>query len=202
MPGHKFTAAERAKAVATRLKNAADRKLKAQVQATGTATTEGTASNSQPPQHLIGADLATEEGARKMRKAQNEDAARHAQVEKEVLANITRTMPFDWHESPLQQAVERLNDLKREYDRAAQIVLSRQSRVPVIYKCWSQEHKELVPRNALAQCRHTLPDIGKAVFIDNGYKDKDGNIRTICCCSMLCYMAYQQSKPLAALSRH
>jgi hypothetical protein len=92
--------------------------------------------------------------------------------------------------------------MKREYDRAASVVLSRQSRIPKVWTCWTQDHKQLAGRTAIAQCKGQIPD-GKWVFIDNGAKDEEGNISPIVCCSQICFTVYQQRpRNIAALSRH
>lgn len=108
---------------------------------------------------------------------------------------------FDWQESPLSEALVRLNDLKRQYEQASRIVLQRQSRAPMAWKCWSQSHKSRVPKSVLAQCRADVAD-GKWVFKDDGAHDEHGHVQSIVCCSQLCFTVYQQNRPVGGLSRH
>lgn len=111
---------------------------------------------------------------------------------------------FDWESAPLQKAMDRLADFKREYEAAAQVVLRRQQSCPAMWTCWTKTHKDLAPRMTKGQCRGSIPD-GKWVFKDDGvFEDRDG-IRVqapVVCCSQLCYTAYVSNKPINSLSRH
>jgi hypothetical protein len=107
-----------------------------------------------------------------------------------------------WQDMPLDQAIEKYADMKRELDRAGQVILARQSREPVIWTCWVQSHKDIVTRTVLAQCKKNIPD-GKWVSKDDGAKDEKGNISPAVTCSMMCATAYlQRPRKVAALSRH
>lgn len=111
---------------------------------------------------------------------------------------------FDWKKSPLEEVMGRLANMKREYDRCTQIVLSRQSVTRPNWTCWTQFHKELVPKSVTALCRKSGPD-GKWASRDDGvFKEVDG-IRVpdpVFCCSALCHELYLKSKPMQSLSRH
>lgn len=110
---------------------------------------------------------------------------------------------FDWETCPVLEAIQKLADFKREYDRVAQIVIRRQSIAPAILTCWSQEHKSLVPKSILAVCRKTIPD-GRWVSRDDGaFIMQDGIklFKPAVCCSVLCDTAYRQSRSVTALSR-
>jgi hypothetical protein len=96
---------------------------------------------------------------------------------------------FNWNTAPLPEAQRRLAEIKEIYDRAAQVVLSRQSRLPVTYRCWVQFHKPEVPASVVRQCRNEIPD-GKWVFRDDGCLDSKG--RPSVCCSIQCYTVYGQ----------
>ena len=119
-------------------------------------------------------------------------------------------MEVDFCLDALDEALVRLNNMKREYDRASQIVLQRQSVTPQTLVCWTWENKDdktkQISKITVAQCKHIIPDAGRAAFTNNGHKDRPGDpnekIRTIYCCSMACFTAYQQNRPIAALSRH
>ena len=97
---------------------------------------------------------------------------------------------FDWQSSPLPEAERRLADIKSIYDRAASVVLQRQSRLPVEWRCWSQTHKSQVPKSSLALCRGAIPD-GKWVFKNDGDLDSKGHPAV--CCSQQCYTVYWQA---------
>lgn len=109
-------------------------------------------------------------------------------------------VPFDWLTSPIPVIQERLADLEREYKRASQIVLSRTSRLPQTWTCWSQSNKSIVPKSVLSQCRGNVVD-GKWVSRDDGHKDKDGRLSPIVTCSMLCHEVYLKNKPVGGLGR-
>ena len=109
-----------------------------------------------------------------------------------------------------------LNDLKREYDRASQVILSRTSRLPRIWTCFSTLHKDdrvtimdngreksvpLIPRSTLAQCRGTVPD-GQWKFRADDYRNPEtGKLESIVCCGSLCISAYMSNRPVGGLSR-
>ena len=96
---------------------------------------------------------------------------------------------FDWHTSPLSEAQSRLADLKAIYERALTIVVQRQTKIPVQWKCWSQAHKKDVPKSVLAQCRSDITD-GRWLFKNDGDIDANGNATVVC--SSLCYTWYSQ----------
>ena len=106
----------------------------------------------------------------------------------------------DWLSMPLEQAISQLGDLKRQYDRAAAIVMERQQTVPKKLTCWVSLHRDdgydgkPIPASIVKQCRKHFPD-GKWVFRDDGnYIEKDG-IRfrePVVCCSPLCTQLYQR----------
>lgn len=170
-----FDEAARAKALETRKRNALDRKLKAQNAVTGTATTE--LSVTAEPEKSF-------------------DPASFRSAKEGVFLEV-----FSWNDSPLGEAINRLSDLKREYDMAAQIIMQRQSREPVVYTCWSQGHKDSVARAALAQCKVTIRD-GKWASRDDGAKDDEGKVSPAVCCSMLCYQSYSEYRSKAKSRIH
>jgi hypothetical protein len=112
--------------------------------------------------------------------------------------------PFDWHHAPLDQAMAKLGDLRREYDAAARIVLDRQSQSRPRWICFTQLHKDIIPKSVQALCKKTGDD-GKWASRDDGvFKVVDG-LRVPdpqFCCSAVCHEYYLKSKPMAALSRH
>jgi len=187
---HKFTKADRAKAVANRKHNYEQHRLKAQQAIVATGTTE------------LSMDKVTT--------VTSGEALAHSNF---ISGKETKTVHtvevFDWWEVPLLTAVERLNNIKREYDRAAQIVLQRQSQLPPgPLHCWVWDNRERpdMPKAAVAQCKRLIADRAKAAFTNDGYKDHPGDatekIRSIYACSMLCFQAYQQLRPVGGLSRH
>lgn len=120
---------------------------------------------------------------------------------------VAASPAFDWHAAPLPDVITRLADLRREYDRCAEIVLARQSTTRARWTCWTQLHRDdhsLVSASVARLCRKTGDD-GKWASRDDGvFKIVDG-IRIpdpVFCCSALCHEAYLKSKPLNALSRH
>jgi hypothetical protein len=163
-----FTDEQRAKGIETRKRNAEQRRLKKQNQVTGVATTEVSASKDEVA-------VFNEENIQII----------SDRINTERLDDIVE---FDWHTSPLPEAVDRLAKMKQEYERAAQIVLQRQSKVPVVWTCWTQFHKDVAPKAAIAQCKKTIPD-GRWASIDNGVKDAEGNYAPEVTCSMLCYQS-------------
>jgi len=111
---------------------------------------------------------------------------------------------FDWKHSSLEEAMGRLGDLRREYDHAAQIVLARQQITKPRWTCWTQAHKDSVPKSVQAVCRKSGEDGKWASRDDGAFKIVDG-IRvpeSVFCCSAICHELYLKSKPMAALSRH
>ena len=183
-----FTAEQRKKALDTRLRNAENRRLLKQNQATGIATT--TVKVGESSTLTIVEEAPMQEAVNVIHDAV---VARNAAVTSQALG---------WNDLPLSEAIDKLSNMKREYDRAASVVLSRQSRIPKVWTCWTQDHKQLAGRTAIAQCKGQIPD-GKWVFIDNGAKDEEGNISPIVCCSQICFTVYQQRpRNIAALSRH
>lgn len=110
---------------------------------------------------------------------------------------------FDWNAAPLPEAMTKLADMKREYDRAAAIVMRRQTVPRPTWTCWSQLHKELVPKSVMSICRRGGDD-GKWAFRDDGVFEIRDGLRIpnpAFCCNSFCYAVYQKSQPLAALSR-
>jgi hypothetical protein len=173
-----FTAADRAKALETRKHNAEQRRLLKQNQVTGVTTTSSRVEAREPVK--FSGPL----------------------PDPESFPVIIEAQKFPWYDAPLDEAVECLNAMKRNYDRAAQIVLQRQSRQPRVWSCWTQKHKQLAGRTAVAQCRGQIPD-GKWVFKDDGAKDAEGKLDPQVCCSQICFTAYQQRpRNISALSRH
>ena len=126
------------------------------------------------------------------------------------------SLAYDWTNSPLDDALVHLNDLKREYDRASQVILSRTSRLPRIWTCFSTLHKDdritimdngreesvpLIPRSTLAQCRGTVPD-GQWKFRADDYRNPEtGKLESIVCCGSLCIAAYMSNRPVGGLGR-
>jgi hypothetical protein len=111
---------------------------------------------------------------------------------------------FDWEDAPLEEATAKLADMRREYERAATIVLKRQSVSKPQWTCWSQLHKDIVPVSVMKLCRKT-GDEGRWAFRDDGvFRIVDG-LRVpdpAFCCNTYCFEVYQKAKPMAALSRH
>jgi hypothetical protein len=117
---------------------------------------------------------------------------------------VKEVVGFDWHHAPLEQVMARLGDMKREYDRCTQIVLARQNISKPRWTCWTQLHKELVPKSVATLCRKTGED-GKWASRDDGHFKMVEDIRVpdpVFCCSALCHELYLKSKPMQALSRH
>jgi len=117
-----------------------------------------------------------------------------------VVSSETIPSEFDWNTSPIPVILDRLNEMKREYERVSQIVLQRTSRVPVTYVCWSQEHKSVVPKSVMAQCKGNIKD-GSWCYRDDGYRDEKGQIKPAVVCSQLCYTVFMQNRKPVALSR-
>jgi hypothetical protein len=111
---------------------------------------------------------------------------------------------FDWSCAPLPEALARLADFKRDYDKAAQIVLRRTAANKKVWPCWTQSHKDIVPNSVLALCKKEIEDGRWASRDDGNFKMVDG-IRVpdpVICCNHLCHEMYMKSKPMMALSRH
>ena len=109
-------------------------------------------------------------------------------------AEVVQT--FDWEEAPLSDAVNRAAEMKREYERVAQIIVRRQNPPKQMWTCWSQENKELVPKSVLAQCLKRGED-GKWKFRDDGrFVVEDGvrRLKPAFCCNFLCYAVYQKNR--------
>ncbi len=119
-------------------------------------------------------------------------------------ATIPPRNGFDWDKAPLAEAINHLADMKREYDRVAQIVMRRQSTNKPSWVCWSQLHKDIVPVSVQKLCRKTGED-GKWAFRDDGVFKTENGIRMpdpVFCCNTYCFEVFQKSKPLMSLSRH
>lgn len=144
-----------------------------------------------------------DENAKKKKEQRERDHDAYLMKQKALQPSLILPGEFDWVNSDFKLATQRLADMRREYDRCASIMLNRQREVaPVIWPCWTQSHKDIVPKRALAECRKQVPD-GKWVFKDDGYRDPETKMPApIVCCSQLCYTAYQQSRPVGGLSRH
>lgn len=113
-------------------------------------------------------------------------------------------LPFDWSHAPVQQAIERLGDLKREYDAAAAVVLQRSSLNRPQWTCWTQGHKDLVPASIRALCKKSGDD-GRWASRDDGNFREENGIRVpdpVICCNASCHEMYQRSKQAGGLSRH
>jgi hypothetical protein len=111
---------------------------------------------------------------------------------------------YDWNSAPLDQATAKLSDLRKEYDKAAAIVLRRQSVSKPQWICWTQSHKDIVPMSVQKLCRKSGDD-GKWAFRDDGVFETIEGLRVprpAFCCNTYCFEAYQKSKPLSSLSRH
>ena len=125
-------------------------------------------------------------------------------ISKVPIAPLLSKNGFDWNRAPIEEIMGRLADMKREYDRCTQIVLARQSITRPKWTCWTQLHKDLVPKSVAALCRKTGED-GKWASRDDGvFKIVDG-IRIpdpVFCCSALCHELFLKNRPMAALSRH
>jgi hypothetical protein len=115
------------------------------------------------------------------------------------------TNGFDWEKSPLPEALNKLADLKRDYDRILQIVLRRQSASKPQWTCFTQAHKDIAPQSVQKLCLKNGQD-GKWAFRDDGcFRTTAEGIRIpepVFCCNHLCFAFYQGHKPLMALSRH
>ncbi len=114
------------------------------------------------------------------------------------------TDSFDWKAVPLEDAMQRLADMKREYDRISKIVLERQSMRRPRWTCFTQLHKDIIPVSVQRQCLKGGED-GKWKFRDDGvFKVVDG-IRVpdpVFCCSGVCAEYFHKTKQMMALSRH
>jgi hypothetical protein len=147
-------------------------------------------------------------------------AQRALEVGKEVMPNDNTTLRpavtgahraatsangFDWEKSPLPEALNKLADLKRDYDRILQVVLRRQSASKPQWTCFTQAHKDIAPQSVQKLCLKNGQD-GKWAFRDDGcFRTTAEGIRIpepVFCCNHLCFAFYQGHKPLMALSRH
>lgn len=105
---------------------------------------------------------------------------------------------FDWEDAPLDAAINRAADLKRELDRVQAIVLRRQNPPKKMWTCWTQENKTRVeiPRKVLQECLRKGED-GKWKFRDDGRFEVVDGVRTLkpaFCCNYLCFAIYQRHR--------
>jgi hypothetical protein len=116
----------------------------------------------------------------------------------------TSSNGFDWNTAPLAEAINKLSEMKREYDRCAGVVMRRQTVSKPVQTCWTQFHKDIVPKSVQSICRKQIED-GKWAFRDDGVFRTEGGLKIPdpqFCCNHMCFAAYQQAKPMMALSRH
>jgi hypothetical protein len=145
---------------------------------------------------------------RAAKKAERDKGLAEAQTypqQQEVLKKYEATNGFDWEKSPLPEALNKLADLKRDYDRILGIVLRRQSASKPQWTCFTQAHKDIAPQSVQKLCLKNGQD-GKWAFRDDGcFRTTAEGIRIpepVFCCNHLCFAFYQGHKPLMALSRH
>ena len=111
---------------------------------------------------------------------------------------------FNWETAPLTECINRAADMKREYERVAQILVARQNPPKKMWTCWSEEHRKdtdsqgnpLIPKSVLAQCLKRGED-GKYKFRDDGRFVVENGVRTLksaFCCNFLCYAVYQKNR--------
>jgi hypothetical protein len=126
-----------------------------------------------------------------------------------VVLPPTNGSGVNWNAIPIDEAMNRLADMKREYDRIAQIVMKRQTQNKPTWTCWTQLHKDLVKtieggKKVLEICKKGGED-GKWASRDDGvFKIVDG-LRIpdpVFCCNSFCHSVYLRSKPMGSLSRH
>jgi len=121
----------------------------------------------------------------------------HAEIASSTGGEVEENVSdFDWEEAPLSQAMSHAAEMKREYERVAQIIVRRQNPPKQMWTCWSQENKELVPKSVLAQCLKRGED-GKWKFRDDGrFVVEDGvrRLKPAFCCNFLCYAVYQKNR--------
>jgi hypothetical protein len=105
---------------------------------------------------------------------------------------------FDWEEAPLSDCITKASEMKREYDRVAQIILRRQNPVRNQWTCWTQEQKHnpevQIPRSVLQQCLKRGDD-GRWKFRDDGRFVVENGVRVLksaFCCNSYCYAVYQK----------
>jgi hypothetical protein len=82
--------------------------------------------------------------------------------------------------------------------------MSRQAILPDKIPCWTQLHKDIVPKSVQAICRKTMENGRWASRDDAVFKVVDG-IRIpdpVFCCSSVCHEYYQKSKQAASVVRH
>ena len=115
---------------------------------------------------------------------------------------VRDSMPFDWENCPLVEAINKQADMRREFERVSAILLRRQNPPGKRWTCWTQENLNLIrgnfsPQNARAviqAClrsgedgRQSFRDDGRFV-IENGVK----RLKPAFCCNAFCFKAYQQ----------
>ena len=107
---------------------------------------------------------------------------------------------MDWKSMPLPDAIDLLSELKRQYDKAASIVLERQQAEPKEYTCWVWQHKQdgyngkPIPKKIVDQCKRKFK---MWIFRDDSvFTEINGiKVRTpVTTCSPLCSQMYQLFK--------
>lgn len=106
--------------------------------------------------------------------------------------------PFDWETCPLNEAINKQAEMKREYERISAIVLKRQNPNGRRWTCWTEENRLAksplqIPKSVIAQCARTGED-GKWKFRDDGRFVIVNGMRTLkpaFCCNAFCYQLYQ-----------
>jgi hypothetical protein len=112
------------------------------------------------------------------------------------------SMPFDWENCPLVDAINKQADMRREYERISAIVLKRQNPPGRRWTCWTELHKDMIrgnfsPQNAravLQSCLKTGED-GRQSFRDDGRFVIENGVKRLqpaFCCNAFCFRAYQQ----------
>lgn len=156
--------------------------------------------------------------AKAARKVEKSEIGRHAHMghldeivpaPPPIVLPPTNGSGVNWNAIPIDEAMNRLADMKREYDRIALIVMKRQTQNRPTWTCWTQLHRKLVEtldggKKVLEICKKGGED-GKWASRDDGvFKIVDG-LRIpdpVFCCNSFCHSVYLRSKPMGSLSRH
>ena len=105
----------------------------------------------------------------------------------------------------MADAEQRLEQLRLEYQRAAQIMDQRRSAPSATYVCWTQAHLDSRYPDGTPDGAPVISDAtrrackregvsGREAFRDDGAKDAHGNRVTIRVCSYQCFQDYQRWK--------
>jgi hypothetical protein len=126
------------------------------------------------------------------------DSDLQAEVQSVKTIYDSKLIPFDWETCPLNDAINKQAEMKREYDRISAIVLKRQNPNGRRWTCFTEESRLekspiVIPKSVLAQCARTGED-GKWKFRDDGRFVTVNGMRTpkpAFCCNAFCFQLYQ-----------